>query len=94
MTSTLTPSLIAIQKAIKGAGGPAKVARECGVSVQAACFWRDGDRTLPAEHAITLEKLNNGRVRCEQMFPGVDWEYLRESSKAQATSPVTEVSHA
>lgn len=77
MTSTPHPSLVAIQKAIKGAGGPAKTARHCGVSVQAACFWRDGERTLPAEHAITLEKLNDGQVRCEQMLPDVDWEYLR-----------------
>ena len=78
----------AISLAIQGAGGPAKVARECGVSVQAVCFWRDGRRALPAEHGITLEKMNEGRIRCEEMLPDVDWAYLR------STQPTTqEVSH-
>lgn len=78
----------AISQAIQAAGGPAKVARECGVSVQAVCFWRDGRRALPAEHCITLEKMNEGRVRCEQMLPDVDWAYLRDSSRT-----TQEVSH-
>lgn len=86
-----------ISQAIQGAGGPAKVARQCGVSVQAVCFWRDGRRTLPAEHCITLEKMNAGQVRCEQMLPGVDWEYLRASAKApelaQPTPQTQEVTH-
>lgn len=74
----------AISLAIQGAGGPAKVARECGVSVQAVCFWRDGQRALPAEHCITLEKMNDGRIRCEQMLPGVDWAYLRATQHETA----------
>ena len=77
----------AITEAIYGAGGPAKVSRACGVSVQAVCFWRDGLRTLPADQCITLEKLNQGRVRCEDLRPDVDWAYLRTirpiSSEAQ-----------
>lgn len=77
----------AITQAIQGAGGPAKVARECGVSVQAVCFWRDGQRSLPAEHSITLEKMNEGRIRCEQMLPDVDWAYLR------STQPTQEATH-
>lgn len=72
-----------IPEAIRHAGGPAKVARQCGVSVQAVCFWRDGHRTLPAEHCITLEKMSNGLVRCEDMRPEVDWAYLRNASTAQ-----------
>ncbi|WP_313571978.1 helix-turn-helix domain-containing protein [Comamonas terrigena] len=79
----------AISLAIQGAGGPAKVARQCGVSVQAVCFWRDGKRTLPAEHGITLEKMNEGRIRCEQMLPDVDWAYIRSTKPA----PLPEVSH-
>lgn len=82
----------AISQAIQGAGGPAKVARECGVSVQAVCFWRDSRRALPAEHCITLEKMNDGRVRCEEMLPDVDWAYLRTTS-AQEASPTKEPSH-
>lgn len=73
---------VAIAEAIRCAGGPAKVARRCGVSVQAVCFWRDGRSILPAEHCITLEKMNAGRIRCEQMLPDVDWAYLRNSQLA------------
>ena len=71
----------AIAEAINGAGGPAKVARACHVSVQAVCFWRDGLRKLPADHCITLEKLNQGQVRCEAMRPDVDWAYLRSAAQ-------------
>ena len=86
----------AIQAAIQGAGGPAKVSRQCGVSVQAVCFWRDGGRTLPAEHCITLEKMNGGRIRCEQMMPSVDWGYLRTSNQSlsELESPATQSTEA
>ena len=73
----------AITEAINGAGGPAKVSRACGVSVQAVCFWRDGLRTLPADQCITLEKLNQGRIRCEDLRPDVDWAYLRAIQSPQ-----------
>lgn len=70
----------AVSDAIKISGGPAAVARELGVTVQAVCFWRDGLRTIPAEHCITLERLCQRRVRCEEMRPDVDWGYLRSTS--------------
>lgn len=75
----------AIREAIQGAGGPSKVARECVVSVQAVCFWRDGRRALPAEHCITLERMNEGRVRCEQMLPNADWAYMRGSTTQEVS---------
>lgn len=93
MTSAPVEFLHFIREAIQGAGGPAKVARECSVSVQAVCFWRDGHRALPAEHCITLEKLNEGRVRCEQMLPNVDWAYLRQSSYVLAAKASVEAPH-
>lgn len=68
-----------IREAIQGAGGPAKVAKRLGVTVQAVCFWRDGARALPAEFCIELEKMNEGRVRCEEMMPSADWAYLRDT---------------
>lgn len=79
----------AISQAIQDAGGPAKVSRECGVSVQAVCFWRDGLRALPAEHCITLEKMNKGSIRCEQMLPEVDWAYMRASTSTPTNQEVT-----
>lgn len=73
----MNPALEAIAAAISGAGGPAKVAEALSVSVQAVCFWRDGSRRFPAEYCPTLERLNGGRIKCEQMRPDADWAYLR-----------------
>lgn len=85
----------AIREAIHGAGGPSKVARELNVSPQAVCFWRDGKRQLPAEVCPVLERLNEGRVRCEAMRPDVDWAYLRNTpSAAPAPAPAQEPGHA
>jgi DNA-binding transcriptional regulator YdaS (Cro superfamily) len=82
-----------IKAAIEGAGGPTKVARELNCSTQAVYFWQTGKRTLPAEHCPALERLNDGRIRCEQMRPDVDWAYLRgtqagsDPTQAPAPSP-------
>lgn len=78
----------AIHEAIQGAGGPAKVAAELGVTVQAVCFWRDGSRKLPAEHCPVLERMNGGRIRCEQLRPDVDWAYIRQT--AASNEPATQ----
>jgi len=86
----MTNAQEAVAEAIAGAGGPARVAEELDVSVQAVCFWRDGERRFPAEHAPTLERLNGGRIRCEQMCPGADWAYLRSTAKKR---PAKEAAH-
>lgn len=67
----------AIRRAIELLGGPAKAARALDVSTQAACFWRDGKRQVPADICPTIERLLNGAVRCEEMRGDVDWGYLR-----------------
>lgn len=57
-----------VRLAIEKAGGPASVARLLGTSVQAVCFYRDGKRAFPVEHAAKLEAAN-GVVRRWDMFP-------------------------
>lgn len=74
-----------IREAIQGAGGPARVAQEMHVSVQAVCFWRDRKRQLPAEVCPVLERLNEGRFLCEDLRPDVDWGYLRGTSSQRPT---------
>lgn len=69
-----------VAEAIAVLGGPAKAARALGVSIQAACFWRDGTRTFPADLCIRVEQLTNAAVRCEQLRPDIDWAYLRHSA--------------
>ena len=59
-----------VREAIAKAGGPARVARMCGVTVQAACFWRDGLRALPFEHGPTRERASG--VSRAELWPD-DW---------------------
>lgn len=76
-------------KALEIVGGPAKLAAVLGVSVQAVCFWRDGDRRMPADHCPSIERATGGVVRCEELRPDVDWAYLR-STKRRANKPAAE----
>jgi DNA-binding transcriptional regulator YdaS (Cro superfamily) len=55
--------------------GPAKVAELLGVSVQAACFWRDGKRELPAEHCAMLEQATRGAITRRDLRPD-DWHRI------------------
>ena len=54
-------------------GRPAKVAKICGVSVQAVCQWRNNN-AIPAAPlmmiAATIEKETNGKVSRKSLFPG------------------------
>lgn len=75
-----------INKAISIIGGPSKVSRELHVTPQAVCFWRDGKRTVPAEHCPVIERLTDAEIRCEDLRPDVDWGYLRGTSIASTTN--------
>lgn len=68
--------------AIEMLGGPSKTAQKLGVTPQAVCFWRDGKRQLAAEYCPAIERETNGKVRCEELRPDVDWAYLRGSNAA------------
>lgn len=59
----------AIQRAIQIIGGPSEVARQLGVTAQAVCFWRDGRRSFPVIHALTVERLTSGAVTRRDLFP-------------------------
>lgn len=65
----------AVAKAIALAGGPAKVAARLGCSVQAACYYRDGDRKLPERLGAALERLCGEQVRRWHMWPD-DWHLI------------------
>lgn len=68
-----------IARAVEILGGPTHVALILGVTPQAVCFWRDGRRRFPAEHCPAIERVTEGKVRCEDLRPDVDWGYLRTS---------------
>ncbi len=79
----------AISRAIKEAGGPSKVASLLGVSTQAVCFWRDGLRAFPPEHAATLEQAQDAITRRE-MFPNTWHVIWPELVTEEHPAPVTE----
>lgn len=58
-------------------GSSAAIARVCGVSKGAVWQWSLPGRRVPAEHCPTIEKATLGLVRCEELRPDVDWDYLR-----------------
>lgn len=76
-----------LQKAVDILGGISATARALGVTPQAVRFWLAGDRKLPAERALDLERLTAGRVRVEQLRPDVDWSVVRDRAKRSRTAP-------
>lgn len=40
-------------------------------------YWLNAGQ-VPAEHCPAIERATAGKVRCEELCPGVDWAVLRE----------------
>jgi len=59
-------------------GKPAKVAKLCGVTVQAVCQWRNNN-SIPAGPlmliAATIEKESHGLVTRKDLFPN-SWQII------------------
>jgi DNA-binding transcriptional regulator YdaS (Cro superfamily) len=57
-------------------GKPAKVAKLCGVTVQAVCQWRNNN-AIPHGHlttmAATIERESHGLVTRKTLFPSNWW---------------------
>jgi DNA-binding transcriptional regulator YdaS (Cro superfamily) len=86
---SMTPAQSAVALAIAEAGGPAVVAALVGKSVQAVCFWRDGDRNFPVELCAALEAAQT-KVSRRQMRPE-DWHLIwPELVTAEHPAPVRE----
>ena len=58
-------------------GGTVAVARMAGVAPPSVTAWRK--RGIPAERCPDIERATGGTVRCEELRPDVDWNYLRTS---------------
>lgn len=59
----------AIKRAIEHCGGAAKLATQLGVTTQAVCFWRDGERGLPAKKCSAIELATGGAVTRQELRP-------------------------
>jgi DNA-binding transcriptional regulator YdaS (Cro superfamily) len=63
----------AFARAIKFFGNNTKTALALGVTVQAVCFWRDGEREINPKGCVKIEKLTNGLVTRKDLRPN-DWQ--------------------
>ena len=68
-TVSVEPVLSEIARAVDLCGGPARLARELGVSTQTVCFWREGKRRLRAEQGAAIEALTGGVVTRKHIWP-------------------------
>ncbi|OQS36662.1 hypothetical protein B0T40_09715 [Chromobacterium haemolyticum] len=75
-----------VEKLFALLGGPTGVARRFELTPWAVSKWRS---RVPADRCIELEKLTQGKVRCEDLRPDIDWGYLRGTpSKSSKSLPI------
>ena len=78
-----------IKDAITLVGNVTEFARALGVTPQAVCFWRDGNRKIPADKCPLIERVTGGVVTCEALRPDVDWSYIRGTPGVKQPSATT-----
>lgn len=71
---------VGLQKAIAEYPTLRAFADALGVHYQVVQQWRRNG--VPAEYAPEIEKLVQGKVRCEDLNSRVDWAYLRSTVAA------------
>jgi DNA-binding transcriptional regulator YdaS (Cro superfamily) len=77
----LTPAQIALNQAIDAQGGISAFAKKLNLSGHSVVNqWRIN--RVPAEHCPSIERLTNGRTRCESLRPDVDWSVLRNQKQS------------
>jgi DNA-binding transcriptional regulator YdaS (Cro superfamily) len=73
-----------IENAVAIAGGRQALAMQIGL--KSSSYIRNwivrGRGKVPAEYVISIERATNGAVRCEDLRPDVDWQYLRGTAPA------------
>ncbi|WP_208507923.1 YdaS family helix-turn-helix protein [Variovorax paradoxus] len=66
--------MLALDEAIRIAGGVGALAGRVGASTNAPSMWRKR-RSVPAEYCPAIERETG--VRCERLRSGVAWDVLR-----------------
>ena len=67
----------ALEKAISLVGSASARAARLGLTKGAISQWKGEGKKVPADHCPEIEKATNGKVRCEDLRPDVDWSVLR-----------------
>lgn len=74
-----------IDRAAAIVGSQKALADSLGVTKAAVGQWKDPGRRVPAEHCPAIERLTEGKVRCEELRADVEWEVLRLQSAPTPT---------
>ena len=74
----------AINRVCETLGSQAALARVLDVSAVTVNQWVSGTRPIPAERCPEIEKATRGAIRCEDLRPDVNWQYLRGTKKKAA----------
>jgi len=70
-----------IAKLIEARGGLTALANELETTKAVVYMWRERDN-VPPEYCPRIEKLTDGKFRCEDLNSQVDWAYLRTAASA------------
>jgi DNA-binding transcriptional regulator YdaS (Cro superfamily) len=68
---------MSLSRAVDLLGGPTATSRVLRVTPQAVFFWLKGERQLPPDKAIDLERETAGQVTVEELRPDIDWQVIR-----------------
>ena len=63
----------------QGRGAVNQLARDLKVSQPVISNWKNKKAPIPLERCLSIEKLTNGVVRCEELRPDIDWAAIRNS---------------
>ncbi len=77
----------ALVKAIAIVGTQSALARRLGKTQPHIAKWLRSKHGVPAEYCPAIERLTNGKVRCEELNDRADWAYLRTTSPPSQPSP-------
>lgn len=72
-------------------GGQSGLARLLGVSCPTVNQWVHGVRPVPAGQCPKIERILDGRIKCEHLRQDIDWSYLRgqESASVSDAGPLS-----
>jgi DNA-binding transcriptional regulator YdaS (Cro superfamily) len=72
-----------IEQAFEIIGGVSAVARICGRSPQQVHQWKTGERPVPAQYCLAIEKASGGQITRRDLRPD-DWHLFWPDLQEQA----------
>lgn len=74
-----SPQPSALDRALEALGGVSATAATLGVKPPTVHQWKAGERPIPLERALAIERATNGAVTCEELRPDIDWRRPSQS---------------